>query len=70
MEALADCCQREADRSLRRHRHVATCDDCGKLLLAYGNDMDYERTVDELTDRGVAFQVGKQRKLRVVAYER
>ncbi len=70
MEALAACCQREAERSLRKHRHVATCDECGALVLGYGNATDYERTVEELTGNEVDFRVGRAGKLRVVAYER
>jgi len=70
LESLTSGCQREAERSLRRHRHVATCDECGRLLLGYGNDTDYERTVQELRENGVDFQVGRARKLRVLAYRR
>ena len=67
MQPLDDCCQKEARRNLKRHRAIATCDACGRLLLAYGNDLDYDRTVEELGDRGVDFTVGKQGKLRIVA---
>lgn len=70
MQDLRACCQREAERSLRKHRHVATCDECGALVLGYGNETDYERTVAELTDNEVEHFVGRTDKLRVVAYER
>ena len=28
-------------RYIKKHRDVATCDACGDLLLAYGNDRDF-----------------------------
>ena len=67
MEKLAECCQAEAQRNLRRHRAVAVCDGCGSLLMAYGNDLDYERTVEELTENDVPFRVGFRGGLRVIA---
>lgn len=67
MQPLDDCCQKEARKNLKRHRAIATCDTCGRLLLAYGNDLDYERTVEELDERGVDFTVGKQGSLHIVA---
>ncbi len=70
MDALAPCCEKEAARSLRKHRHVATCDGCHGLVLGYGNQVDYERTIAELTEKSVTFQVGRTGKLRVVAYQR
>jgi len=70
MDALNDCCQKEADRHLKRHRAVAVCDECGQLLLAYGNDEEFELTVKELTDLDVVFQTGHQGKLLVVSKER
>jgi len=70
MEGLSPCCQKEADRNLRRHRAVAVCDVCGSLLLAYGNDVDFERTVQELTELEVPFRTGSRGELRVVAKDR
>lgn len=70
MEALATCCKEEAQRSLRKHRQVATCDRCDSLILAYGNDVDYQLTVDELANADVPCQVGEQGRLRIVAYRR
>lgn len=64
---MKPCCLEEARRSLRRHRDVATCDGCGRLLLAYGNDLDYRRTVDELEKHGVQFETEDLGKLKVVA---
>lgn len=65
--ALEPCCVEEAKRSLRRHRDAATCDGCGALLLAYGNERDYERTVEELSHHGVAYGTGEIGGLRIVS---
>ena len=70
MDPLADCCQQEMVRSLAKHRRVARCDSCDSLLLSYGNRADYDRTIAELTDNGVAFQAGSRGKLFVIAYHR
>ena len=67
---MKECCREECAKSLRRHRDVATCDACGALLLAYENDTDFERTVDELDNHGVAFQTGTLGKLKIVAKAR
>ena len=64
---MKDCCREEASSSLRRHRDAATCDDCGALLLAYGNDTDFQRTVEELAKHGVDYQTRTQGKLKIVA---
>ncbi len=70
MEALADCCQQEASRSLAKRRRVARCDGCNRLVLSYGDRADYERTIAELTDNGVEFEVGSSGKLLIIAYQR
>jgi hypothetical protein len=54
--SMKSCCLAEARKSLKRARDVATCDECGSLLLAYGNARDFESTVEELTRHGVAFE--------------
>jgi hypothetical protein len=64
---LKSCCLEEARRSLRRHRDVATCDGCGALLLAYGNDTDFDRTLDELGKHGVEFETETLGKLKLVS---
>ncbi len=64
---MKDCCREEWTKSLRRHRDVATCDNCGALLLAYGNDTDFERTVEELDKYAVDYQTETLGKLKVVA---
>lgn len=50
------CCLAEARKFLKRPRDVATCDECGSLLLAYGNDRDFRSAIDELMRHGVAFE--------------
>lgn len=67
---LDDCCRKEARASLKRHRAIATCDECDRLLLAYDNDVDYERTVEELAERGVDFTAGEQGDLKIIAKDR
>ncbi len=64
---MKDCCLEEAGKSLERHQDAATCDTCGLLLLAYGNDRDYQRTLEELTRHGVPFETSSLRDLFVVA---
>ena len=56
MNAVKSCCLAEARKSLKRPRDVATCDECGSLLLAYGNERDFQNTIEELTRHGVAFE--------------
>ena len=64
---MKDCCRKECATSLHRHRDVATCDDCGALLLAYGNDTDFERTIEELDKHGVDYETDTLGTLKVVA---
>ncbi len=68
--SLRDCCSVEAGKSLEKHRDVATCDDCGRLLLAYGDETTYQLTVDELDANNVGFDTGRHGSLWVVAKER
>lgn len=56
MNSVKSCCLAEARKSLKRARDVATCDECGSLLLAYGNARDFESTIEELTRHGVEFE--------------
>lgn len=70
MEELSPCCQISAKRYLKRHRDVATCDTCKMLLLAYGNDRDYEETLKALTEQGSPFSTSSQGALKVIAKPR
>jgi hypothetical protein len=67
---LEPCCVEESKRNLARHRDVATCDGCGALLLAYGNQRDYERTLEELSHHGIPFRTGEISGLRVISKQR
>lgn len=69
---MKDCCLREARKSLKRHRDVATCDRCGALLLAYGNARDFDATLEELGRHGVSSETAElgNGKLKVIAKAR
>jgi hypothetical protein len=68
--ALNECCQNEAEHSLRRHQDVATCDTCGSLLLAYTDEETFKLTVEEMESRGATFATGRLESLYVVAKAR
>jgi hypothetical protein len=57
-------------RYLKKHRDVATCDGCGRLLMAYGNERDFEETKKALTGRGMPFEVETFGILRVISKPR
>lgn len=67
---LSDCCRREAASNLAKNRDIATCDGCGRLLLAYGDEPTFKLTVEELEKRDVGFASGRHGKLWIVAKER
>lgn len=65
--ALPECCQKEAGKSLRKHFDVAVCDGCERLLLGYAEEGAFQLTVDELEDKGLEFEAGREGDLYVVA---
>lgn len=65
--ALKECCLQEAKLHLRKHRDVATCDDCGALILAYGNVTDFRNTVAELDRHGLDYDMDQIGLLYLVA---
>jgi hypothetical protein len=67
---LRKCCFTEVARSLEKHCDVATCDSCGRLLSAYGQETPYQLTVNELDAKNVGFDTGRHGSLWVVAKER
>lgn len=67
---LRECCREEAAASLDKHRDVATCDTCGNLLLAYGDQETFELTTRELGEQGASFDAGMVGSLHVVAKRR
>lgn len=64
---MKDCCLREAKLHLRKHRDVATCDECGSLVIAYGNDVDFKNTVRELERLGLDYETQKLGSLFIIA---
>ncbi len=70
MTSFSPCCQASAKRYLKRHRDVATCDTCKMLLLAYGNDQDYDEARKALTEQGTAFVTAGQGALKIIAKPR
>jgi hypothetical protein len=65
--SLKECCRREAKLRLAKHRDVATCDDCGALVLAYGNLTDFRNTVAELERHGLDYDMEQVGSLYIVA---
>jgi hypothetical protein len=68
--ALNSCCEREALRSLKKHRDVAICDGCGHLLLAWNNEAEQAKTRTELEAAGVDYAEAKLGGLFVTAKAR
>ena len=64
------CCRTTAEQYLRRHRDVATCDGCGRLLLAYGNTQDFDETSRALVEQGIPFATERRGALRIIAKPR
>ncbi len=67
---LKECCTREAGRTVLKHRDVATCDGCGRLLLGYADETTFQLTVDELDAKDVGYDSGRRGDLWVVAKKR
>ena len=67
---LNECCQKEAQASLRRNHDIATCDTCGSLLLAYANKETFDLTVKEMESQGATFATGRLDSLYVVSRAR
>lgn len=67
---MRDCCFAEAKASIHRHRDIATCDGCGALLLGYGEQTDYEKTIDQLTEDETPFETLERDHLWIVAKAR
>lgn len=67
---MKTCCQAEARKNVRKHRDVAVCDKCGRLVLGYGNEPEWKKTQDELGKNKVPFEAEKLGSLWIVAKER
>jgi ribosomal protein L34E len=57
-------------RYLKKHRDVATCDGCGHLLMAYGNERDFEETKKALTAQAMGFDAEPFGTLHVISKQR
>jgi hypothetical protein len=64
------CCETEAKKNVKKHRDVATCDACGRLVLGYTNEAEFKKTQAELEKNGVAFETGKVGVILIVAKDR
>ena len=68
--SLGDCCQREAGSSIQKHRDVAICGGCQRLILAWDNPEEQRKTRAELQSHGVVFSEGRKGALFLTAKER
>ena len=64
------CCEAEAKRHVRKHRDVAICDECKRLVLGYDNEVEWKKTQDELSRNKVAFEAAKVAAFWIVAKDR
>jgi len=68
--SLSECCQREAKSNLHRNHDIATCDTCGRLLIAYADEETFNLTVSEMESEGATFATAHIESLYVVAKAR
>ena len=64
---LDPCCAKKVSASIQKHRDVAICGGCGRLILAWDNPDEQRKTREELHKHGVAFSEGRQGALFVTA---
>jgi len=57
----------DAQRSIKKHRDVAICGGCGRLILAWDNPDEQRKTREELRSHGVVFSEGRQGALFLTA---
>ena len=67
---MKSCCQSAVQAYLKKHRDVAICDGCGYLLLAYGNQRDFEEAEKALSNQGIPFEVEQRGPLRILVKAR
>ena len=67
---MRPCCLESARRYLQRANQVATCDGCGNLLLAYGDERALEATRQTLVQQNEPFECERLGRLNVVAKAR
>jgi predicted type IV restriction endonuclease len=64
------CCVNEARANIRRGRDVATCDQCGRLILGYDNERDFQRAIEALVSAGTEHEHTRQGALWIIAKAR
>jgi hypothetical protein len=67
IDPLDPCCVKDAKTSISKHRDVAICGGCGRLILAWDNPDEQRKTRDELRGHGVSFSEGRQGALFLTA---
>lgn len=67
IDPLDPCCVRDAQKSITKHRDVAICGGCGRLILAWDNPDEQRKTREELRGHGVRFSEGRQATLFLTA---
>ncbi len=67
---MKPCCRQSMKRFIKKHRDVATCDGCSNLLMAYGNERDFEETKKALTAQGMLFDSESFGALQVISKPR
>jgi len=67
---MKPCCSSSAQAYLKKHRDVATCDGCGHLLLAYGNQRDFKEAEKALSSQGIPFETEQRGSLQILIKSR
>jgi hypothetical protein len=67
---MKPCCQASIKSYLKKHRDVAICDGCGRLLLAYGNQRDFIEAEKTLASQGIPFETERHGALHVLVKPR
>lgn len=67
---MKPCCLQSMKRFIKKHRDVATCDGCSNLLMAYGNERDFDATKKALTAQGMPFDAETFGALHVISKPR
>ncbi|MBI1882723.1 MAG: hypothetical protein HYS08_00750 [Chlamydiae bacterium] len=63
---MKPCCEKEAKAHIHKKRDVARCDECGCLILGYGNSTDYQKMIRELEGKRIPFETMTLGSLYVV----
>jgi hypothetical protein len=63
---MESCCLASIRAYLKKPRETAICDGCGRLLLAYGNERDFQEAQKALSDQGLEFEVERHGSLHIL----